>query len=117
MIGLASTGCSRAVRKRLNAALVAETKRSGSSSSRVAVASGMLSVTGTGVAVFLGCRRSCNRISALVFIVASVDGLVATGAEAPMGRPWGRGSVAGGIQWWTTLSLSNERAVEVGGFQ
>ena len=62
------------------------------------------------MAVFLGCRRSCNRTSALVFIVASVEGLVGTGAGAPVGRPRGRGSVAGGSQWWTTLSLSNERA-------
>ena len=110
MIGLKSPGCSRAVRRRPNAALVAESKRSGSSSSGGAVASGMSSVTGAGVVVFLGCRRSCNRTSALVFIVASVDGLVGTGTGAPMGRPRGRGSVAGGIQWWTTLSLSNEWA-------
>ena len=46
MIGLASAGCSRAVRRRPNAALVAESKRSGSSSSRGAVASGMSSVAG-----------------------------------------------------------------------
>ena len=72
MIGLASAGCSRAVRRRPNAALVAESKRSGSSSSGGAVASGMSSAAGAGVAVFLGCRRSCNRTSALVFIVASV---------------------------------------------
>ena len=110
MIGLASAGCSRAVRRRPNAALVAESKRSGSSSSGGAVASGMSSAAGAGVAVFLGCRRSCNRTSALVFIVASVEGLVGTGVGAPMGRPWGRGSVAVGSQWWTTLSLSNERA-------
>ena len=84
MIGLASAGCSRAVRRRPNAALVAESKRSGSSSSGGAVASGMSSVTGAGVVVFLGCRRSCNRTSALVFIVASVDGLVGTGAGAPL---------------------------------
>ena len=70
MIGLASAGCSRAVRRRPNAALVAESKRSGSSSSGGAVASGMSSAAGAGVAVFLGCRRSCNR-TALVFIVAS----------------------------------------------
>ena len=43
MIGLASAGCSRAVRSRPNAALVAESKRSGSSSSGGAVASGMSS--------------------------------------------------------------------------
>ena len=43
MIGLASAGCSRAVRRRPNAALVAESKRSGSSSSGGAVASGMSS--------------------------------------------------------------------------
>ena len=30
----------------------------------------------------------------MAFIVASVDGLVGTGAGAPMGRPRGRGSVA-----------------------
>ena len=110
MIGLASAGCSRAVRSRPNAALVAESKRSGSSSSGGAVASGMSSAAGTGVAVLLGCRRSCSRTSALVFIVASVEGLVGTGAGAPMGRPRGRGSVAVGSQWWTTLSLSSERA-------
>ena len=104
MIGLASAGCSRAVRRRPNAALVAESKRSGSSSSGGAVASGMSSAAGAGVAVFLGCRRSCNRTSALVFIVASVEGLVGTGAGAPME------SVAVGSQWWTTLSLSSERA-------
>ena len=109
MIGLASAGCSSAVSSRPNAALVAESKRSGSSSSGGAVASGMSSA-GAGVAVFLGCRRSCNRTSALVFIVASVEGLVGTGARAPMGRPRGRVSVAVGSQWWTTLSLSRERA-------
>ena len=103
MIGLASAGCSRAVRRRPNAALVAESKTSGSSSSGGAVASGMSSAAGAGVAVFLGCRRSCNRTSALVFIEASVVGLVGTG-------PRGRGSAAVGSQWWTTLSLSNERA-------
>ena len=110
MIGLASAGCSRAVRRRPNAALVVESKRSGSSSSGGAVASGMSSAAGAGVAVFLGCRRSCNRTSALVFIVASVDGLVGTGAGALMGRARERGSVAVRSQWWTTLSLSSERA-------
>ena len=110
MIGLASAGCSRAVRRRPNAALVAESKRSGSSSSGGAVASRMSSAAGAGVAVFLGCRRSCNRTSALVFIVASVEGLVGTGAGAPMWGPRGRGSVAVARQWWTTLSLSSERA-------
>ena len=108
MIGLASAGCSRAVRRRPNAALVAESKTSGSSSSGGAVASGMSSAAGAGVEVFLGCRRSCNRTSALVFIEASVEGLVGTGAGAPIGRPRGRGSAAVGSQW--SLSLSNERA-------
>ena len=112
MIGLASAGCSckssqktteRCVSGGVKEILVLlPLKR--------AVASGMSSVAGAGVTVFLGCRRSCNRTSALVFIVASVEGLVGTGAGAPMGRPRGRGSVAGGSQWWTTLSLSNERA-------
>ena len=111
MIGLASAGCSRAVRRRPNAALVAESKTSGSSSSGGAVVSGMSSPAGAGVAVFLGCRRSCNRTSALVFIEASVEGWVGTGAGAPMGRSRGRGSAAQGSQRWTTLSLSNERAM------
>ena len=63
-----------------------------------------ISSAGAGVAVLRGCRSSCNRTSALVFIVASVEGLVGTGAGAPMGRPRGRESVAVGSQWWTTLS-------------
>ena len=63
MIGLASAGCSNAVSSRPNAALVAESKRSGSSSSGGAVVSGMSSAAGAGVAVFLGCRRSCSRTS------------------------------------------------------
>ena len=79
----------RAANSRPNAALVAESKRSGSSSSGGAVASGMSSA-GAGVAVLRGCRSSCNRTSALVFIVASVEGLVGTRAGAPMGRPRGR---------------------------
>ena len=43
MIGLALAECSRAVRRRPNAALVVESKRSGSSSSGGAVAPGMSS--------------------------------------------------------------------------
>ena len=46
MIGLASAGCSNAVSSRPNAALVAESKRSGSSSSGGAVVSGMSSAAG-----------------------------------------------------------------------
>ena len=109
MMGLVSAGCSSAANSRPNAALVAESKRSGSSSSGGAVASG-ISSAGAGVAVLRGCRSSCNRTSALVFIVASVERLLGTGAGAPMGRPRGRESVAVGSQWWTTLSLSRERA-------
>ena len=51
MMGLVSAGCSSAPNSRPNAALVAESKRSGSSSSGGAVASG-ISSAGAGVRCF-----------------------------------------------------------------